>query len=114
MIYKIEKHLACINIIIKYLLISIHIRTITPYNDNQRVSRTIKLIGQYCRDYRVKNNITLKELGGEDQVKNLSAFESGRSTNMHHLLRYIQLSYLLNDQHNFIKGLKDILDNGIR
>ena len=72
------------------------------------------MIGQYCRDYRVQHNVTLKELGGEEQVKNLSAFESGRSSNMKHLLLYIQLSFKLNDQYNFVKGLKDILENGIR
>ena len=69
------------------------------------------MIGDYCRKYRLCKNVTLKQLGGEDQVKNLSAFEHGRSTNINHLLKYINLSKEYNELELFMCGLQELLEN---
>jgi hypothetical protein len=71
-----------------------------------------KTVGLYCKKYRESKNITLIELGGEDQVKNLSAFEHGRSSNYNHLLKYVLLSLSLKDNDNFMNGLGEVVRNG--
>ena len=63
------------------------------------------MIGNYCREYRLKHNITLKTLAGENRIKTLSAFEMGRSSNIEHLKLYMQLSIVMNDSPNFVNGL---------
>ena len=63
------------------------------------------MIGLYCRKYRVDNNITLNNVSDDENIKTLSAFEMGRSSNMKHLINYIKLSIKLNDSENFLLGL---------
>lgn len=70
------------------------------------------MIGEYCRNYRMNLNLTLNDVGGFEQVKNLSAFEHGRSSNIDHLVKYIKLSASLNDEANFIHGLFEVVKNG--
>lgn len=67
------------------------------------------MIGNYCRKYRTDKNITLSELTKGRQVKTLSAFEMGRSSNIKHLELYIKLSIELNDENNFMNGLTNII-----
>ena len=62
------------------------------------------MIGNYCREYRLKHGVTLKQLSG-DRIGTLSAFENGRSSNIEHLKLYMQLSVAMNDTHNFVYGL---------
>lgn len=60
-------------------------------------------INNYCRNYRVEKGFKLKQLGN---VKTLSSFEHGRSSNINHLEIYIKLAIDLNDLDNFIDKLK--------
>lgn len=69
------------------------------------------MIGNYCRLYRLEKNKTLGEVGGVENIKNLSAFEHGRSSNINHFIRYINLSIILGDYENFIKGIKQGLND---
>lgn len=62
------------------------------------------MIGNYCREYRLKHGVTLKQLSG-DRIGTLSAFENGRSSNIEHLKLYMQLSVAMNDAPNFVDGL---------
>ena len=62
------------------------------------------MIGNYCREYRLKHGVTLKQLSG-DRIGTLSAFENGRSSNIEHLKLYMQLSVEMNDTPNFVDGL---------
>ena len=62
------------------------------------------MIGNYCREYRLKHGVTLKQLAG-DKIGTISAFENGRSSNIEHLKLYMQLSIVMNDSPNFINGL---------
>ena len=62
------------------------------------------MVGAYCRQYRINNNITLSNVSDEN-IKTLSAFEMGRSSNIKHLISYIKLSIKLNDVDNFLSGL---------
>ena len=66
------------------------------------------MIGQYCRNYRVANKATLKDIEKGDNVKSLSAFEMGRSTNINHFLKYVEYSKSINDYDNFMLGIKTI------
>lgn len=63
------------------------------------------MIGQYCREYRLKQGWKLKDIVNSDQIKTLSAFEMGRSSNIKHLIGYIELSKRNNDLNTFITGL---------
>lgn len=65
------------------------------------------MVGDYCRRYRLSKGVTLKELGGEDQVKNLSAFECGRSSNISHFIKYVQLSILFDEEQEFLTGFSE-------
>lgn len=71
-----------------------------------------KDIGEYCRKYRESKQVTLQELGGVDQIKNLSAFEHGRSTNVNHLTKYVLLSIAQKDNVAFMAGLTEVVRNG--
>lgn len=63
------------------------------------------MIGSYCRKYRMSKGITLSQLTNGGKIKTLSAFEMGRSSNIHHLELYIKLSHEYNDEKNFMDGL---------
>lgn len=71
----------------------------------------MKYVGEYCRCYRsITLNITLKrmaELTGIN-IKTISAFENGRSTNMEHFFEYCQLGND-NQRQTFIKGFSDFM-----
>ena len=68
-------------------------------------SRVKYMVGAYCRQYRINNNITLSNVSDDENIKTLSAFEMGRSSNIKHLISYIKLSIKLNDVDNFLSGL---------
>lgn len=63
------------------------------------------MIGDYCRKYRLDKGATLIELTGGRKIKTLSAFEMGRSTNIHHLEPYIKLSSEHGEEIEFMNGL---------
>ena len=63
------------------------------------------MIGNYCRKYRLNKGATLIELTEGKQVKTLSAFEMGRSSNIHHLQPYINLSIKYSEELEFMNGL---------
>lgn len=65
------------------------------------------MIGEYCRKYRIEKGATLIELTGGSQIKTLSAFEMGRSSNINHLKPYIELSLQYNEVDLFLSGLTD-------
>lgn len=65
------------------------------------------MIGEYCRKYRIERGATLIELTGGSQIKTLSAFEMGRSSNINHLKPYIELSLKYNEVDLFLSGLTD-------
>lgn len=65
------------------------------------------MIGEYCRKYRIEKGATLIELTGGSQIKTLSAFEMGRSSNINHLKPYIELSLKYNEVDLFLSGLTD-------
>lgn len=70
------------------------------------------MIGRYCRKYRMSKGATLRGICYENEVKTLSAFEHGRSSNIEHLKKYFELSVTLNDVDNFMNGLKEVLYYG--
>lgn len=53
----------------------------------------MKTIGLVCREIRLEKNLTLKELSNKTGInlKTLSAFEHGRSSNMNILMNYLDL-----------------------
>ena len=63
------------------------------------------MIENYCRIYRLRQKATLREIEGNDNVKALSAFEMGRSSNIAHFLKYVEYSKQQGDLDNFICGL---------
>lgn len=71
------------------------------------------MIGEYCRKYRINKGATLKELTEGGQIKTLSAFEMGRSTNIHHLEPYIKLSFKHGEENSFMDGLLTVIKGGL-
>lgn len=67
-------------------------------------------VGQYCRYFR-KHILhkTLKEIEGSEDVKTLSSFEHGRSSNLNHMFKYI--NHCENDVQKltFINGLLNLM-----
>lgn len=66
-------------------------------------------IGQYCRQYRKKCNKRLQDI--DSNVKTLSAFESGRSSNINLLAGYVKLSLERDELDQFMIGLSIYLIN---
>jgi hypothetical protein len=55
----------------------------------------LKMIADKCKQHRREVvNISLKEMGMETNTyfKTLSAFENGRSTNINHFIKYVEIS----------------------
>lgn len=71
------------------------------------------MIGEYCRQYRINKGATLKELTEGSQIKTLSAFEMGRSTNIKHLEPYIKLSFKHGEENSFMDGLLTVIRGGL-
>lgn len=73
---------------------------------------TLIMIGKYCKQYRKDKGLKLKDVEGNDNIKALSAFESGRSTNVKHLIKYILLSVKHGDNDKFMFGLLQTIIKG--
>lgn len=63
------------------------------------------MIGNYCRAYRISKNKTLKDVEQGDNIKALSAFEMGRSSNIAHFMKYLKLAIQLNETEKFLTNL---------
>lgn len=49
-----------------------------------------KDIGKLCREYRMIHlQATLKDIEGDENIKSLSSFEHGRSSNINHFMKYV-------------------------
>lgn len=71
----------------------------------------LKMISNKCKYHRREVvNISLKEMGKETNTyfKTLSAFENGRSTNINHLIKYVELG-TINQRATLIDEIKTIL-----
>lgn len=72
--------------------------------------QTVK-IGKYCRKFRINElEMTLKEVEGSANVKTLSSFEHGRSSNLKHLLKYVKACKTKEQKLNFLQGLINIIE----
>lgn len=69
------------------------------------------MIGTYCKEYRMSKAATLKEMSLDCDVnqKTLSAFENGRSSNMHLLSHYVVLAESCGERKMFIENLGEHL-----
>ena len=68
----------------------------------------INMIGEYCKQYRKSLGLKLKDVD-TCNIKTLSAFESGRSTNIKHLEKYVMLSVVNGDNDKFMFGLLQVI-----
>lgn len=69
------------------------------------------MISTMCKKYRQSTGTTQQELGN---VKNISAFENGRSTNINHLIPYMKLAMSRNEVDHFVCLIKDDIKRGGR
>lgn len=68
-------------------------------------------VGKYCRDFRINElEMTLREVEGNKNIKTLSSFEHGYSTNMNHLYKYISKCIDKEQQILFFEGLLQIIN----
>lgn len=50
-----------------------------------------KDIGKLCREYRMMHlQATLKDIEGNENIKAISSFEHGRSSNINHFMKYVE------------------------
>jgi len=68
------------------------------------------MIGNYCREFRLQHNMTLKQVIDATnstglKVGTLSSFEMGNSSNIKHLETYIKLSHFLKCEYYFMNNL---------
>ena len=61
------------------------------------------MIGNICRNYRIAKGVTLHEIEGDKNIKTLSAFEMGRSSNIKHFLKYFDYAVRTGDLDTLIK-----------
>ena len=66
------------------------------------------MISEYCKKYRISKGVKQKELGN---VKVISSFENGRSTNIKHLDKYISIAIKHNDLDCFFNGLRELYND---
>lgn len=67
-------------------------------------------IGQFCRVFRiVELDKTLKEVEGDENIKALSSFEHGKSSNISHLVKYIRACENKEQRLKFLNSLIKIL-----
>lgn len=72
----------------------------------------MKKIGAVCKYHRnTRLGMTLKEIEGSHQIKTLSAFEHGSSTNIRHLIKYIQVDQTEEQRNEFIEDLVEVIIN---
>jgi len=77
------------------------------------VSTIYYIIGQYCRNYRlIRLRLTLKEVEKNENVKALSSFEHGRSSNITHLLKYVEQCENNQQKVEFLEGLVATIEGG--
>jgi len=64
------------------------------------------IIGKYCRNYRITIlELRLQDIEGNENVKSLSSFEHGRSSNINHLLKYVKACETKQQKLDFLQGL---------
>lgn len=71
----------------------------------------LKMIANKCKQHRREVvNISLKEMGRETNTyfKTLSAFENGRSTNINHLIKYVEMGDIFQRQ-KLVSEIAEIL-----
>lgn len=72
---------------------------------------SVQKIGKYCRKFRINElEMTLKEVEGSTNVKTLSSFEHGRSSNLKHLLKYVKACKTKEQKFSFLQGLVNIIE----
>lgn len=62
-----------------------------------------KKIGAYCREYRKQKHLVLHDF--DCNVKTVSAFENGRSSNMKLLTLYVNVALIHGEVSEFMNGL---------
>lgn len=69
-------------------------------------------INAYCHRYRVSKGATLTDVAQGGNIKTLSAFEHGKSSNINHLYLYIDFAIYHGEETQFIDGLIEVTKNG--
>lgn len=65
------------------------------------------LLHIYCKNYRNRVGAKQSDLGN---LKSISTFETGRSTNIKHFEKYIELAIKHNDLNTFLNGLGEYIN----
>lgn len=67
-------------------------------------------IGKFCREFRNEIGVPLRDVAGPELLKNVSAFEHGRSSNIVYLFYYSMLA----DKHGmlplFTLGIGEVME----
>lgn len=74
----------------------------------KKSKQTQVALGSFCRKYRMFHaEVPLREVAGDDQVKNLSGFEHGRSSNIELFVHYMRLADSRGEITMFFDGMKE-------
>ena len=67
------------------------------------------MLHEICKEYRKLTGVTQCKLG---KIKNISAFENGRSSNINYLNCYLELAKTRNELDVFLNLIKEGVNNG--
>lgn len=73
----------------------------------------VSKVGEYCREFRMQRlRLRLQDVEGSENVKTLSGFEHGRSTNIYHLFKYVRACKDRQQKMEFLEGILNVLEGG--
>lgn len=71
-------------------------------------------VGTFCKEFRIEVlKMTLENVSRGTNIKTLSGFEHGRSSNILHVLKYIEACEDRTTRNLFLKGLCEVLEGEI-
>lgn len=62
-------------------------------------------LNEYCRKWRTEQGLTMSAIEGSDRIANIAAYESNRSSNYKHFLKYVAKAVELGNHPEFFKEL---------
>ena len=71
------------------------------------------IIGEYCKMFRTHTlGMTLQQFERETGInlKTISSFENGKSTNILHILKYLDLCETNEERVKYLQGLNNVLE----
>ena len=70
-----------------------------------------KKIGMYCKQYRIRCGVLMKDIMPEISYQTVSSYEKGNSSNVNMLSEYVKLAKRHNELEEFMMNIAELLIN---